>query len=45
VLVLAARPKSNPTAYLIIVEVRLVKDGDLDALFKILDSFQVVGSF
>jgi serine protease Do len=45
VLVLAARPKVNPTAYLIIVEVRLVKDGDLDALYKILDSFQVVGSF
>jgi serine protease Do len=45
VLVLAARPKANPTAYLMIVEVRLVKDGDLDALFKILDSFQVIGSF
>ena len=45
VLVLAARPKADPTAYLIIVEVRLVKDGDLDALFKILDSFLVVGSF
>ena len=45
VLILAARPKSDPTAFLIIVEVRLVKDGDLDALFKILDSFQVVGSF
>ena len=45
VLVLAARPKADPTAYLIIVDVYLVKDGDLDALFKILDSFQVVGSF
>jgi serine protease Do len=45
VVVLAARPKSDPTAYLIIVDVYLVKDGDLDALFKILDSFQVVGSF
>jgi hypothetical protein len=43
--VLAARPKSDPTAYLIIVDVYLVKDGDFDALFKILDSFQVVGSF
>jgi serine protease Do len=45
VLVLAARPKADPTAYLLIVEVRLVKNGDLDALFKILDSFQVIGSF
>jgi serine protease Do len=45
VVVLAARPKSDPTAYLIIVDVYLVKDGDFDALFKILDSFQVVGSF
>jgi serine protease Do len=45
VLILAARPKADPYAYLIIVEVRLVKDGDLDALYKILDSFQVVGSF
>jgi serine protease Do len=45
ILVLAARPKADPTAFLIIVEVRLVKDGDLDALFKILDSFVVIGSF
>jgi serine protease Do len=45
VLVLAARPKDNPTAFLIIVDVYIVKDGDVDALFKILDSFQVVGNF
>lgn len=45
VLILAARPKATPTAYLLIVEVKLVKAGDIDALFKILDSFQVIGSF
>ena len=45
VMMLAVRPKSNPTAYLIIVEVKLVKDGDLDALYEILDSFNVIGSF
>ncbi len=45
VMILAARPKSDPTAYLIIVEVKLVKPGDIDALIKILDSFQVIGSF
>jgi serine protease Do len=42
---LVVRPKVNKTAYLIIVEVRLVKAGDFDALIKILSSFQVVGSF
>ncbi len=45
VLVLAARPKDDKTAFLIIVDVYLVKDGDIEALFEILDSFQVVGNF
>ena len=45
VLILAARPKADKFAYLIIVEVRLVKDGDIEALFKILETFQVVGNF
>jgi hypothetical protein len=45
VLILAVRPKADPTSYLIIVEVKLVKPGDIDALFKILESFQVIGTF
>jgi serine protease Do len=45
VVALVVRPKVNKTAFLIIVEVRLVKDGDFEALIKILDSFVVVGSF
>lgn len=40
VLVLAARPKDNPSAYLLLLDVYLVKDADLTALDKILASFQ-----
>lgn len=40
VLVLAARPKSDPTAYLLLLEVKIIKDADLDALDRILKSFQ-----
>lgn len=45
VLMLAARPKDNPTAYLILVEVNILSDADLQALFHILSTFQVIGSF
>jgi hypothetical protein len=45
VLILAARPKVNPTSFLIILEVKITKNGDWDALQQILDSFQVIGSF
>jgi serine protease Do len=44
VLVLSARPIKDPTAYLILVEVKLVKETDLDALEQILQTFDVVGS-
>lgn len=40
VLVLAARPKANPTAYLLLLEIKITKDADLDALDHILKSFQ-----
>jgi serine protease Do len=40
VLVLAARPKANPTAYLLLLEIKITKDSDLDALDRILKSFQ-----
>jgi hypothetical protein len=39
-LVLAARPKANPTDYLLLLEIKLVKDADLEALDRILASFQ-----
>jgi len=45
VMVLAARPKADPTAYLMLVEVRILSEADLEALIHILDSFEVIGSF
>lgn len=45
VFMLAARPKDNPTAYLILVEIHYTNDEDLKALGHILDTFQVIGSF
>jgi serine protease Do len=44
-IILAARPKSNPTAFLILLEIRITKDADFDALTEILNSFEVVGIF
>jgi len=43
-LVLAAVPKVNSTDYLILVAVTVTSDADLDALDRILASFDVVGS-
>ena len=45
VLMLAARPKADPTAYLLMVEIHVLSDADTEALFHILDSFEVIGSF
>ncbi len=45
VLILAARPKSDQTAYLILVEIHYITQDDLDILDKILNTFQVVGNF
>ena len=44
VYVLAVRPKAAPTAYLMLLQVQIVTDADLDALEKILASFEVVGN-
>jgi serine protease Do len=44
VLILSARPINNPTAFLILVEVKIVQDADIDALQQILNTFDVVGS-
>jgi len=43
VFVLSARPIADPTAYLVLVQVQIVSDADLEALEKILDSFDVGG--
>lgn len=42
-LVLAARPKENKTAFLILVEMKIISDADLEALDHILQTFVVVG--
>lgn len=42
-LVLSSRPKNDPTAFLTLVQVSIVTDADLDALDKILRTFDVVG--
>ncbi|MGA7272558.1 MAG: trypsin-like peptidase domain-containing protein, partial [Acidimicrobiia bacterium] len=44
VLILSARPIDNPEAFLILVEVKIVQDADLDALDRILATFDVIGS-
>lgn len=43
VLILSARPINDPEAFLILVEVKLIKDADLDALDQVLATFDVVG--
>jgi serine protease Do len=40
-LVLAARPKDAPTAYLVLVEVKITTEADLAALDKVLATFQL----
>jgi serine protease Do len=45
VFILAARPKDNPTAYLMLVEIHYINDSDLQDLSHILETFQVIGSF
>jgi serine protease Do len=42
--VLSARPKSNPTAFLVLLEVNVMTDADLEALDHIYQTFNVVGS-
>jgi serine protease Do len=42
-LVLTARPKVNKTAFLILLDVRITKDADLDAIDRILNTFVVSG--
>jgi len=41
--VIAARPKNDPLAYLVLVQVQVLEDADLDALDVIIDSFDRVG--
>jgi len=44
VVVIGARPISDPTAYLVLVQVQLVTDFDFDALERIMDTFDVAKS-
>lgn len=43
-LLLSAVPIDNPQDYLVLVEVQIVSDADVDALDRVLDTFQVVGT-
>ncbi len=43
-MVLTAVPKDDPTGFLILLEVQIVGDGDLEAVDRILDSFEVVAT-
>ena len=44
VIVLSARPIANPMDFLTLVQVQVVSDADIDALDKIMATFDVVGS-
>jgi len=44
VLILSARPIDDPLAFLILVEVKILSDADIDALGRILQTFDVIGS-
>ncbi len=44
VVVIAARPKSDPLAYLVLVQIQVISDADLDALDQILLTFNKVDS-
>ncbi len=43
-MVLTAVPKDDPTEFLILLEVQIVQDGDLEAVDRILESFEVVAA-
>jgi hypothetical protein len=45
VFILSARPKADPAAFLILMEIRFSTQADLDALVHILKTFQVIGQF
>ena len=43
-MVLTAVPVDDPTEYLILLEVQIVNDADLEAVDRILESFEVVAA-
>jgi serine protease Do len=43
-MVLTAVPVDDPTEFLILLEVQIVNDGDLEAIDRILDTFEVVAT-
>ncbi len=42
--VLSARPKTDPTAYLVLVQIQIITDADLEALDRIFATFNVIGA-
>jgi len=44
VVIIGARPISDPTAYLVLVQVQVITDFDFDALERIMDTFDVAES-
>jgi hypothetical protein len=43
VVVLSARPIGNVTDFLMLVEVKILNDADLEALDRIMQTFEVIG--
>ena len=40
--VIAARPKSDPLAYLVLVQIQLLPDDDADVLYQVINTFDVI---
>lgn len=45
VVVIAARPSADPTAFLVLVQVQVITDFDVDALERIMDTFDLVDGY
>ncbi|MGB2962421.1 MAG: trypsin-like peptidase domain-containing protein [Anaerolineales bacterium] len=44
-IVIGARPMADPTAYLALVEIQVVTDADIDAMERIMDTFDLVDGY
>jgi len=45
VVVIGARPSADPTAYLVLVQVQVVTDFDVEALERIMDTFDLTDGY
>mgnify|MGYP006289970033 CR=1 FL=1 len=43
VVVIGARPSAAPTEYLVLVQIQMISDADVDAMVRIMDTFDVTG--